>query len=142
MGATRSLVASHHCVSISGIGLVKSWDGPGGATLFDDWHRVKRAGEEWDFSKWPADVVVINLGQNDHWLGVSEGEMISAYISFASKVRLRHQAAAIIMALGCMDAVSEGSPMRKGLEEAVSKRQADGDRLIHEPLFIVLSEVV
>ncbi|MBO3738715.1 SGNH/GDSL hydrolase family protein [Actinoplanes flavus] len=49
----------------------------------------------WDFSRYPADGVVINLGTNDKSHGVSGATFQTRYIAFLAKVRARFPAAKI-----------------------------------------------
>ncbi len=74
--------------------------------------------------------VVINLGQNDYWLGVG-APITLAYVDFVQKVRGHHPDAQIFLALGSMDAVAPGSAY---VEAAVANlRRSDPD--VHAVVF-------
>ncbi|MET0406557.1 MAG: AbfB domain-containing protein [Cystobacter sp.] len=51
----------------------------------------------WDFSQYPADAVVINLGTNDQNHGVSDAAFQSTYVTFLQNVRARHPNAFIFV---------------------------------------------
>jgi len=79
----------------------------------------------WDFSRYQANVVIINLGTNDQKYGVSDATFQANYIKFLQKVRAEYSHA-IILAL-------EGF---KGLKAAptlaaVRAVNAAGDRNVH-----------
>jgi lysophospholipase L1-like esterase len=45
--------------------------------------------DPWDFARYPADAVVINLGTNDKSHGVSGADLQAKYITFLTKVRAK-----------------------------------------------------
>ena len=89
----------------------------------------------WDFNKVKPQVVVINLFQNDVWItdlpdhpefihrfgkeAPKPKQIVDAYRNFVSKIRSVYPEAYIICALGCMDAMKEGSPWPGYVSEAV-----------------------
>ena len=130
--SARTLEAEHHSLSLSGLGIVKSW---WNATVWDYYDGVTTEDHDWDFNVWPADIIVINLGQNDKWLGVGE-EIREAYVMFVLALRSHHPAAEIFLALGSMDAVAPGSPFPGYLEGAVSDlNNTYSDSQVHAVLF-------
>ena len=91
--------------------------------------------EQWDFSNYVPDVVVINLLQNDAFLmrkpehaqfkarfgehPPGADQIISAYTDFVKKIRGHYPNATIICALGSMDAVKDGEPWKGYVQQAV-----------------------
>lgn len=72
----RKLHAQYHCVSQSGWGFYWSWEGKKEDSIpryyekvcgliGGEKNRILGAWEEWDFSSWKPDVLVVNLGTND-----------------------------------------------------------------------------
>ena len=106
------------------------WD----AEIGDYWDGLYAGDAAWDFAAWPADVVVVNLGQNDYWLGVT-GEIVPAYVDFLTTLRGVHPTAGIFLALGSMDATQDGSPMPARVEQAVGARNAQGDADVYSVIF-------
>lgn len=135
--ATRALGGQHHSISISGVGLVRSWEGDGMARR---WAGYGFGDQDWDFALWPADVVVVNLGQNDHWLGVSAARIQAAYVAFAAALRARHPGAPIVLALGGMSAASPASGYPGALRAAVGARNRAGDQGVHALIFDVTAD--
>ncbi|MBK7758379.1 MAG: electron transporter RnfD [Deltaproteobacteria bacterium] len=126
----RALDADYHSVSLSGIGLVRSW---WSATMVTYWDSLQNDDHAWDFAVWTPDIVVVNLGQNDYWLGVGK-EMIPAWISFGRTLRTTYPDAELFFALGSMDVVAPGSPFPAMLEEAVETLQEE-DEHVHAVIF-------
>ena len=75
----------------------------------------------WDFSRFEADVVVVNLFQNDSWLVgmLDSSKIIYAYVDFISEIRNHHPNSFIVCSLGSMDATKIGSPWPGYIESAV-----------------------
>lgn len=122
----------HTAVAISGVGIERSW---WPANMFDYWDSVRDSDHAWDFAEWPADVVVINLGQNDYWLGVGSN-LTDAYVDFGLAVRAVHPTAEVFFALGSMDAVAPGSPVPGYLQDAVTElNTVHGDPAVHAVVF-------
>jgi hypothetical protein len=129
--ATRAFGGEHTAIALSGVGIVRSW---WALDMFDYWDAVRDADGAWDFGRYEADVVVVNLGQNDYWLGVRDN-ITPAYAEFGRLLRAAHPSAEIFFALGSMDAVAPGSPMPGRLEAAVDLLVAEGDPAVHLVLF-------
>ena len=127
----EALGGEHHAIALSGVGLVRSW---WDAEMPDYWDGLRAGDGAWDFADWPADIVVVNLGQNDYWLGV-RGEIVRAYVGFLADVRAAHPDAEIFLALGSMDATAPGSPMPAYVEAAVEARRDAGDTDVHAVIF-------
>ncbi len=127
----RTLGAAHHSISLSGVGLTRSWwDG----NMLDYWDGVLLGDGAWDFSDWPADIVVINLGQNDYWLGAG-GELEGAYVGFVERIREQHTDATIFLVLGSMDAAATDSPLPGYVEGAVEILNQRGDDRVFGYIF-------
>lgn len=80
---------------------------------------------DWNFSRYQANIVVINLGTNDQKYGVSDSTFQANYITFLQKVRAKYPHAIILVLRGF-----------KGLKAAptlaaVRAVNATGDRNVH-----------
>ncbi|MEO7096247.1 MAG: SGNH/GDSL hydrolase family protein [Polyangiales bacterium] len=100
----RNLSAEQITIAWSGIGVYRDY---GGSTTDQMPVRYERALPEsatskWDFSKWQADVVVINLGTNDFAKGDPATSYTTALTSFVKQVRGHYAKAEIFLALGPM----------------------------------------
>jgi hypothetical protein len=131
----RHFNADYNSISKSGIGITISWFN---YVMPDIYNRLAANDPNvlWDFSKYPPEVVVINLFQNDSWLVKNfEHEqfkahfgttpptpefIIKSYQDFISKIRAEYPKAKIICALGSMDATRDGSPWPGYIEKAVA----------------------
>lgn len=130
----RHYDAQYSCIARSGIGIMVSWFP---IIMPEMYHRLnpEKANSKWDFSKYTPDIVVINLFQNDSWLvekpshpqfiarfGTTrpdEIKIIQSYQDFVKTIRSKYPKAAIICALGSMDATRIGSPWPGYVEKAV-----------------------
>lgn len=130
----RHYNAAYHCISKSGIGVMVSWFPVIMPEIYD-----RLAPEDslrkWDFSLYTPDIVVINLLQNDSWLvhmpeqpqfkarfgttSPDEKYIVNAYRNFVAIIRGKYPGAAIICALGSMDATRDGSPWPGYIRQAV-----------------------
>jgi len=126
----RALDADYRCVSMSGIGVMVSWYDLIMPQLYDQlipWNEYPK----WDFSQWQADVVVINLFQNDAWLinnlsaVPSDEQRIEAYFNFIQSIREKYSDAIIICTLGNMDACRSGSKWPGYIASAVEKSRTE-----------------
>ena len=127
----RTLGAEHHSISLSGVGITQSWwEG----TMLDYWDSVGLDDGAWDFADWPADIVVINLGQNDYWIGAG-AELEWAYVGFIGQIREVHEDAAIFLVLGSMDATASGSPLPDYVRGAVETMNERGDERVFSHIF-------
>lgn len=139
----RALNAEYSCIAHSGIGIMVSWDDLIMPEEFDRWN-PEDANDSWDFSKKQADIVVVNLFQNDSWLvkrnnhpqfkrrfGVeapSDEYIIDSYVSFVQKIRSHYPKAKIVCVLGNMDVTKKGSQWPEFVKQAVAKT---GDKKMH-----------
>nr|WP_321453301.1 hypothetical protein [uncultured Carboxylicivirga sp.] len=148
--AARKLNAEHRSISLSGIGILVSWDD---YIMPEIYNRTNPFDENshWDFSQWVPDIVVINLFQNDSWL-VEKPEheqfikrfgdkkpnaktIIKAHMDFVKSIRKEYPNAEIICSLGSMDATREGSEWPGYVKESVTKLQRKGDEKLHLMFF-------
>ncbi len=120
----RHFNAQYHCIGKSGIGVTVSWFP---MIMSEMYNRLDATDSTsvWDFNQYTPDVVVVNLFQNDSWIvtrpdneqfinrfgdtAPDEAAIVSAYKEFISALRSQYPKAAIICALGNMDATREGS---------------------------------
>ncbi|MGN0675482.1 MAG: SGNH/GDSL hydrolase family protein, partial [Oscillospiraceae bacterium] len=123
--------ADYNIVSWSGIGVYSSYtesNNPNRTTLMPKLYgktdASNRPNEEWDFSQWQPDVVVINLGTNDNtWTkGIEErvDKFGAAYYDFIVQVREANPNAYIICSLGVM-----GSKLLPEIKEQVELYSAN-----------------
>jgi hypothetical protein len=120
----RNLNAEHHTIAVSGIGIVKSW---WDANMPKDYYyrlNATNGSSNWDFNQWTPDCIVINLGQNDKWLGTTQSLAVAGYVNFVNLLRTRYGDMAaknipIILALGSMDATQDGSPWPGYIQQAI-----------------------
>jgi hypothetical protein len=102
----------------------------------DDYYYRHSASTTWDFSQWIPHLVVINLGQNDSWLGTTQAQAEAGYISFAQTLRGHYPYAHIIFALGSMNASQVGSPWPGYVQNAVNALNTTyGDSKVYSCIF-------
>ena len=95
----------------------------------------------WDFSQWTPDCIVINLGQNDKWLGTTQSQAVAGYVDFVNTLRTRYGDMAaknipIILALGSMDATQSGSPWPGYIQQAIdSLHNTYSDNNVYRVIF-------
>ncbi len=135
--ASRLLNADYMCIAKSGIGIIKSWFD---LVMPDYYYRLNpdSSNSMWDFGQFEADVVVINLFQNDSWLlsNIDSTTITNAYINFVEEIRSHHTDAFIICSLGSMDATRAGSPWPGFIEGAVQyMREVNSDQNIETYFF-------
>lgn len=130
----RRLNANYSCIARSGIGITVSWFN---MIMPEMYYRLdpSDAGSKWDFSKKQADIVVVNLFQNDSWIvkqpkheeyvrrfgeeTPNETKIISAYSNFVGKIRSHYPKASIVCLLGNMDITKANSPWPNYVTNAV-----------------------
>lgn len=126
--AARLLDADLNTIAISGNGLISSLFGDHLLDLPTQWpyidpqiYQQKGKPVEWDFEKYQADVVVINLGTNDR-AGVGPGKKFSfeefenEYVRFAEEIKSKYPNCIIIACLGAM-----GSELKPQIENAIER---------------------
>jgi lysophospholipase L1-like esterase len=131
----RHFDAEYYAIVKSGIGVLVSWFPLIMPEMYDRLD-PDDANSKWDFSKYSPDLVVINLFQNDSWLvtkpeheqfkarfgdkAPDAAQIITAYRNLVTSIRTKYPKAAIICALGNMDAGKEGSPWYGYIQKAVA----------------------
>ncbi|MGI9549743.1 MAG: SGNH/GDSL hydrolase family protein, partial [Aurantibacter sp.] len=129
----RALNADYRCISMSGIGLLVSWFP---LTMPELYNRLdpNDGSSIWDFEQWQADVVVVNLFQNDSWLifDLPEAErteeaIVGAYLDFIQLLRTNYPEALLVCTVGNMDASNSDAPWQGYIDAAVSRAQSEFD---------------
>jgi lysophospholipase L1-like esterase len=133
--AARELDATYVAVAWSGKGLTRNYETRDVLTLpavYDRTIPTEKESPRVSASE-PADVIVLNLGTNDLFLGVpDEHAFIAAYRTFVGSLRARHPDALIVLVLGPMLADDYPQPnarslMRSWLAKVREEMQARGD---------------
>jgi lysophospholipase L1-like esterase len=131
----RHFDAEYYAIAKSGIGVLISWFPLIMSEMYDR-EDPNDANSKWDFSKYTPDLVVINLFQNDAWLVMkpehaefkarfgdkapNEEKIILAYRNLVTSIRAKYPRAAIICALGSMDAAKKDAPWYGYIQKAVA----------------------
>jgi len=109
----RALKAEFHSTSLTGIGFMISWIDFTMSDYFDQLSAKGNNNTVWDFTKWQADLVVINLGQNDFQLIdlhkrlsplPSDQQIVDNYVMFSRKLLDVYPNAKFIFTIGSMNA--------------------------------------
>lgn len=132
----RHYNAQYHCIARGGIGIMISWFP---LVMPDIYDRINPYDPEskWDFQKYQADIVIINLFQNDSWLvnmidhdsfrstfgkqKPDEMFIINSYKKFLTSIRANYPNASIICTLGSMDITRKGSKWPGYIESAAAE---------------------
>lgn len=128
--SAQLLDADYTVISKSGIGLMVSWYDQVIGDIYDleNPHDYK---QKYDFTCQPADVVVVNIMQNDSWLiskmnpRPGEADIVKAYVNFVRKLLVAYPQAKIVCALGPMNIVAEGSPWPEYVKRSVAELQKE-----------------
>lgn len=128
--ATR-LGADYVGIAVSGIGITATWHD---LLMPDVWDRVaprKDAPPAPPESPAP-DVVLLNLGQNDHGFPASKGQSIAKdfgprYLAFVRQLRGRYPQAKIVLLMGGMSAPQEQPAIPHAVQQTVQTMRAEGD---------------
>lgn len=137
----RHFDAEYSFIVRSGIGITVSWMPIVMPEIYDRLD-PRDPQSRWDFSKFKAEIVVINLFQNDSWLvklpehkefkarfGIQNPNaefFIKAYSDFVRSIRARYPEAKIICMLGNMDITRAGSPWPDYVQKAVQSLNDPG----------------
>lgn len=100
--AARSLQAEVSVEAVSGIWLQDPPDQKKSLPAIWDLTLPFSSPAIWDFSKWQADVVVVNLGTNDSGKPIEGEHWKSAYRAFIAKIRSAYPKAHIFLTIGSM----------------------------------------
>jgi hypothetical protein len=132
----RRLGASYSAIAQGGLGLIKGFALP--RTLPNMVERLLpgKPADKWDFAQWQADVVFVNIMQNDKWTlgGSMTGDEIKAvYAKQITDLRAKYPSAHIFCLLGPMDAseARADNPYPAYVKDTVAALNAAGDKKIY-----------
>ena len=125
------LGADYVGIAVSGIGITATW---GELLMPQVWNRVA---PRLDAAVAPPDprapdVVLLNLGQNDHGFPASQGRSIAAdfgerYLAFVRQLRGRYPNAKLVLLMGGMSAPQEQPAIPHAVQRAVQTLRGEGD---------------
>lgn len=129
------LGADYVGIAVSGIGITATW---GDQLMPQVWDRlaprldapaVAAADER------QPDVVLLNLGQNDHGFPASKGQRMAPdfaprYLAFVRQLRARYPQAKLVLLIGGMSAWQAEPALLQALHAAVDTLRAEGDRQV------------
>jgi lysophospholipase L1-like esterase len=125
------LGADYVGIAVSGIGITATWHD---LLMPEVWDRVaphKDAAVAPPDRRSP-DVVLLNLGQNDHGFPASKGQSIAPdfgarYLAFVRQLRGRYPQARLVLLMGGMSAPREQPAIPHAVQQAVQQLRAEGD---------------
>ncbi len=128
------LGADYVGIAISGIGITATWHDLLMPQIWDRDAPRKDAAVAPPDPRAP-DVVLLNLGQNDHGFPASKGQAIAAdfgprYLAFVRQLRGRYPNAKIVLLMGGMSAPQEQPAIPRAVQQAVQTLQSEGDRKV------------
>jgi lysophospholipase L1-like esterase len=129
--AARSLQAEVSVEAISGIWLQQPPDAKK-KPLPAIWDQTLPFSSQakWDFSKWQADVVVVNLGTNDSGKPIDGDTWTTAYRGFIAQIRKAYPNAQIFLTIGSMGHGPQGI-IPKLNTQLVTALAAEGETKVH-----------
>jgi lysophospholipase L1-like esterase len=129
--AAQRLGADYVGIAVSGIGITRTW---GEFLMPQVWDRVAPRPDAPVAPRDPRapDVVLVNLGQNDHGLPASRGEPFASdfarrYLDFVRQLRRRYPDAKLVLLVGGMSAWKEQPAIPQALDAAVERLHGEGD---------------
>jgi lysophospholipase L1-like esterase len=127
--AARALGAEYSNISYSGIGVCVSWDPHVMPTVWKNLYAVNDSPVH-DFKDRPADIVVINLGQNDYGKTQADKEpfpadFAKAYAQLLRGIRAQYPNAWIVCAMGGMSAVKSSRDLNKAWNASLKEFASD-----------------
>lgn len=125
------LGANYIGIAVSGIGITATWHDLLMPDVWDRFAPLKDAAKAPPETPAP-DVVLLNLGQNDHGFPASKGQPIAAdfaprYLAFVRQLRGRYPAAKIVLLMGGMSAPREQPAIPHAVAQAVKTLRAEDD---------------
>jgi lysophospholipase L1-like esterase len=125
------LGADYVGIAVSGIGITATWHD---LLMPDVWNRYaprKDAAVAAPDAREP-DVVLLNLGQNDHGFPASKGQAIAAdfgprYLAFVRQLRARYPQSRIVLLMGGMSAPREQPAIPHAVVGAMQTLRGEGD---------------
>jgi hypothetical protein len=90
--AARNTSAAAHLIAYSGKGVFQNYGGDQNEPMPELYPRTLTddPSKPWDFSKWVAEAVVINLGTNDFSAALEHDQFVGAYVELLATVRASH----------------------------------------------------
>jgi hypothetical protein len=127
--AARTMKAEARVIAYSGKGAYRDGGGNTSDQMGVLYERTfaDLPGSTWDFSKWTADVVVVNLGTNDFGAGDPGQAFIDAYAALVKQVRGHYPKAYIVCAVGSMQVGPDLTKVKSYVQTVVSTSNAGGD---------------
>ncbi|MFT7772086.1 GDSL-type esterase/lipase family protein [Roseateles sp.] len=125
------LGADYVGIAVSGIGITATWHDLLMPDVWDRFAPRKDAAHAPPESPAP-DVVLLNLGQNDHGFPASKGRPIAAdfaerYLAFVRQLRGRYPQAKLVLLMGGMSAPREQPAIPHAVQRAVQTLRDEGD---------------
>ncbi|CAM3841776.1 GDSL-type esterase/lipase family protein [Roseateles saccharophilus] len=125
------LGADYVGIAVSGIGITASWHELLMPDVWDRFAPRKDAAVAPPDARTP-DVVLLNLGQNDHGFPASKGQAIATdfgarYLAFVRQLRARYPQARLVLLMGGMSAPQEQPAIPHAVQAAVQALRAEGD---------------
>lgn len=128
------LGADYVGIAVSGIGITATW----GDTLMPQvWNRLAPRVDApvVAVEDRAPDVVLVNLGQNDHGFPASKGQRMSPdfgprYLAFVRTLRARYPDARLVLLIGGMTAWKNEPTLLPALQQAVATLRSEGDRRV------------
>lgn len=125
------LGADYIGIAVSGIGITATWHD---LLMPEVWDRVapRRDAAVAPPDPRAPDVVLLNLGQNDHGFPASKGQPIAAdfgerYLAFVRQLRQRYPTARLVLLMGGMSAPREQPAIPQAVAHAVQQLRREGD---------------
>jgi lysophospholipase L1-like esterase len=124
------LGADYVGIAVSGIGITATW---GEQLMPQVWNRLApRLDAPVVADDRAPDVVIVNLGQNDHGFPASKGRRIAPdfgprYLAFVRELRARYPQARLVLMIGGMTAWRDEPAIPRALRDAVATLRAEGD---------------
>jgi lysophospholipase L1-like esterase len=123
--AARAVGAELHTEAWSGKGVVCNYGDDPCADPFPEYYDrtlPNDAASVWDFTRWQADVVVVNLGTNDVSTAVdpTDQEFQSAYVAFLTRIRAHYPGALILCTNGPMLGGDDLITVRGNIDAAIA----------------------
>jgi len=128
------LGADYVGIAVSGIGITRTWDD---LLMPQVWDRVAPHADAAVAPVGPRapDVVLVNLGQNDHGFPASRGEPFAAdfgehYLAFVRGLRRRYPQARLLLTIGGMLAWMEQPELPRVLAATAERLRSEGDHRV------------
>ncbi len=132
----RNIGAEYSCIARGGIGIMVSWFNMIMPEMYDRLN-PNDTNSKWNFSEKQADIMVVNLFQNDSWIvnhpdhvefkrrfknqKPQQNDIIAAYVNFIKTLRAKNSTAHIVCLLGNMDITKKGSEWPELVRKATAQ---------------------